>query len=241
MSVVHFILTSIVISAGLFYIYQYLRKQRQNGLSKNTLLHIYRIDDGNQHTIIFAPDYNSNWFDELDKKYSWDNFDMYDNRLWQYIYQLIDPLPELAKGKTVSDIDFFNQLTRGQKVIYTFLLFNGETDNGGIYQFFFNRPEYYFAALETLKELKLDQLSQDYEKCVNELLGSVRSFVKQKKTFNNPKFKLEKRIQSFIDGYINIPSAEIIQEYYYKEAFKKQLYQIVIAYIDQHLDQFVKS
>src|SRR5687767_15934473 len=57
----------------------------------------YSINDGNQDKIIFAPIYNKEWFDGLDKKYSWDNFGAYDNRFWEYMYNLFDTLPALAK------------------------------------------------------------------------------------------------------------------------------------------------
>ena len=111
----------------------------------------YSINDGNQTELFFAPDYNKQWFDELDKKYSWENFGPYDNRFWEYMYNLFDTLPGLAKGQTKSDHDFFNKLTRGQKVFYAVLVFGGDTDNGGVYQFFFNRRNF---VLQLLKHSK---------------------------------------------------------------------------------------
>lgn len=59
----------------------------------------YSINDGNQTELNFAPAYNKQWFDELSKKYSWDNFGTYDNIFFEYMYNLFDTLPALAKGK----------------------------------------------------------------------------------------------------------------------------------------------
>lgn len=201
----------------------------------------YSINEGNQTELNFAPAYNKQWFAELDKKYSWDNFGAYDNRFWEYMYHLFDTLPALAKGQTKSDHDFFGKLTRGQKVFYTVLVFGGDTDNGGVYQFFFNRPEFCFAALEAFKELKLDTLSKDYEICLNEFVGTADSYGKRKEIFDDPENSWEKKAKAFQEGYSDIKSAKVIEDYFYTDGFKKQYYKTVVDYIDQHLDQFVRK
>jgi hypothetical protein len=201
----------------------------------------YDINEGNQTELIFAPMYNKQWFDELDKKYSWDSFGVYDNRFFEYMYNLFDTLPALAKGQTKSNSEFFNKLTRGQKVFYAVLAFGGDTDNGGVYQFFFNKPEFCFAALEAFKELKLDSLSQDYEKCLDEFIGSADSYGKRKEIFNDPKNSWEKKAKSFQEGYSNLKSAKKIEAYFYTDNYKKTFYKTVVDYIDIHLNQFVKK
>jgi len=238
------IILILVVAAGII-LFRYFKVQENvsvptESISK-TQPDFYSINDRNQTELIFAPAYNKQWFDELDKKYSWDKFGAYDNRFWEYMYNLFDTLPALSKGHTKSDRDFFNKLTRGQKVFYSVLVFGGDTDNGGIYQFFFNRPEFCFAALEAFKELKLDTFSQDYEKCLNEFIGSADSYGKRKEIFNDPTFSWEKKAKSFQEGYADIKSAKAIEEYFYKEEFKKTFYKTVVEYIDNHLDQFVKK
>jgi hypothetical protein len=231
--------------AGGIVMYKYLKGQKSNSkVTENTTQtppEFYSINDGNQTELIFAPAYNKQWFDELDKKYSWDNFGAYDNRFWEYMYNLFDTLPGLAKGQTKSDHDFFNKLTRGQKVFYSVLVFSGDTDNGGVYQFFFNRPEFCFAALEAFKELKLDTLSKDYENCLNEFIGSADSYGKRKEIFNDPKFSWEQKAKSFQEGYSDIKSAKVIEDYFYTDEIKKVYYKTVVDYIDKNLDQFVRK
>lgn len=188
----------------------------------------YSINDGNQIELIFAPTYSKQWFDELDNKYSWNNFGAYDNRFLEYMYNLFDTLAVLAKGQINSDRDFFNKLTRGQKVFYALLVFGGDTDNGGVYQFFFNRPEFCFAVLEAFKELEFNTLSQDYEKCLNEFID----------IFNDSKNSWKIKAKSFQE---DIKSAKKIEDYFYKDEFKKTFYKAVVDYIDQHLEQFVRK
>jgi len=233
----------IVIATTGVFAYQYFKRQKSKSSETVTTTHpdFYSIDEGNQTELIFAPAYNKQWFDELDKKYSWDNFGPYDNRFWEYMYNLFDTLPALAQGKTKSDRDFFNKLTRGQKVFYSVLVFGGDTDNGGVYQFLFNRPEFCFATLEAFKELKLDTLSKDYEKCLNEFIGSVDSYGKRKEIFNDPNNSWEKKAKSFQEGYADIKSAKTLQDYFYEPDFKKYYYKTIVDYIDQHINQFVRK
>jgi hypothetical protein len=235
----------ILVVAGGIILYEYFKGQKSTAevteSTAQTPPDFYSINDGNQTELNFAPAYNKQWFDELDRKYSWDNFGAYDNRFWEYMYNLFDTLPALAKGQTKSDEDFFNKLTRGQKVFYAVLVFGGDTDNGGVYQFFFNRPEFCFAALEAFKELKLDTLAKDYENCLNEFVGSADSYGKRKEVFNDPKNSWEKKAKSFQEGYSDIKSAKVIEDYFYKEEFKKQYYKTVVEYIDKNLDQFVRK
>ncbi|ULQ57140.1 DMP19 family protein [Flavihumibacter rivuli] len=235
----------ILVVAGGIILYKYFTGQKSSlKVTENTTQtppDFYSINDGNQTELFFAPAYNKQWFDELDKKYSWDNFEAYDNRFWEYMYNIFDTLPALAKGQTKSARDFFNKLTRGQKVFYSVLVFGGDTDNGGVYQFFFNRPEFCFAALEAFKELKLDTLAKDYEKCLNEFIGTADSYGKRKEIFNDPKFSWEEKAKSFQDGYSDVKSAKVLEDYFYTDDFKKVYYKTVVDYIDNNLDQFVKK
>jgi hypothetical protein len=230
---------------AVFLLFEKLRnKQARQAENKNQAQpfqpDFFSINDGNQKDIVFAPEYNQQWFDELDKKYSWDNFGAYDNRFWEYMYNLFDTLPALAKDKTSSEMDFFNKLTRGQKIIFSVLVFNGDTDNGGVHQFFINRTEFCFAVLESFKELKLDKLARDYEVCLNEFIGTTDSYAKRKAIFNDPGNSEESRWQSFKDHSNDMTSGKYIEEYYYKDDFRKELYKTVVDYIDNHLGQFVR-
>lgn len=238
------IVATVVLAIGGFLFRQYKRSKEkpseQGQDNKKSPLDFYSINDGNQTELVYAPAYNNEWFDGLDEKYSWDKFSPYDNRFWEYMYQLFDTLPGIA-GKTGSDRIFFTNLTRGQKMFYSLLVFNGEVDNGGVYQFFFNRPEFSFAVLETFEELKLNKLKSDYEKCLNEFIGTKDSYSIRKQLFNDTNKDWSKRWKSFTDGYETVQSGKIIEDYYYNDGFKKELYKTFVDYVDTHFDQFVRK
>lgn len=233
-----------IIAIGLFLYRQYKIKKTKNSISSENEVEtpntFFSINEGNQKELIYAPKYDSEWFEELNKKYSWDNFDEYDNIFWEYMYQLFDTLPEIAE-KTENDTEFFNNLNRGQKVFYSLLAFNGDTNNGGVTQFFFNKPEFAFAVLETFEELKMTKLKNDYEKCLNEFIGTANSYSKRKEIFNNTNLNWEKRWKAFTDGYDDIESASILEGYYYDTEFKKDLYKTFVEYADRNINQFVRK
>ena len=216
----------------------------ENPIKQNQEIEIpktfYSINDGNQELLIYAPEYDKEWFEKINLKYSWDKFDEYDNKFWEYMYQLFDTLYEIAQ-KTENGMDFFTNLNREQKVFYSLLSFTGDTDNGGVTQFFFNKPEFAFAVLETFEELKLEKLKTDYEKCLNEFIGTSNSYSKRKEIFSNSNLNWEKRWKAFTDGYDDIKSAETLEDYFYDTEFKKVLYKTFVEYADKNMKKFVRK
>lgn len=230
-----------VIGTVIIVIRQFQKRSIQiNDVDANIPADIYSINDGNQDSLIYFVDYDKEWLDELDKKYSWEDFGPYDNRYFEYMYKLFDELSKQSpEGE--SNAEFFNKLTRGQKIFYSMLVFGGQVDNGGVYQFFFNNPEFALAVLESLEELELDILKTDYEKCIQELLGTVDKLKARRESFNDDTEDWEKRWKSFSGGYSELPSAQVIEDYFYKEENKKMRYKRMVEYIDNHLELFVKK
>jgi hypothetical protein len=110
-------------------------------------------------------------------------------------------------------------------------------DHGGVWQFFYNRPEFTIATLESLEELKLTKLKLDYEKCVDEFIGTTGSYSTRKDISKYAK----NRWTSFKGGYKIIKSSETIEGYYYDKEFKKELFKTLVEYIDKNLDKFVRK
>jgi len=201
----------------------------------------HSLDDGNQHDHIFTPDCPQQWFDEINRKYDWNQFNVFDNKFLEYAYQLNDPLLEQAVNRGIDHPEYFKLLNRGQKIFYCVLLFNGETDNGGVYQFFFNRPEFSYAVLESLKELQLDALARDYTACLDELMDTTNSYNDRKRLFNDAGNSWAQRWEAFRGGYNEMKSAAKIEAYFYQDPFKIALYRTMVEYIDKHLSLFVKQ
>ena len=89
----------------------------------------------------------------------------------EYMYKLFDET--LEKSGIEDYTELWNKLNREQKMFWSFLAFNGDTDNGGVYQFIFNRPEFIVAVAETWEELELAELKEDYAEVLRELSGKI--------------------------------------------------------------------
>src|SRR3954471_783291 len=129
------------------------------------------LDDGNQTDRIVAPTVDRATLDKIASTYKWSRFDIYDNRMWEYMYVLQDPVLKKVRTKRIKTL--WLKLTRPQKVFYAFLIFAGETDNGGVWQFLFNYPELSIAALEAFDEIQAATLASDYRATLEEILGKA--------------------------------------------------------------------
>lgn len=182
----------------------------QNMIS-NTKNDFYSLDDGNQNELLVSIEISKKWLDSLKNVYDWNEFDEYDNRMWEYMYKLFD---ETVEKSGIQDNDkLWEQLSRPQKVFWAFLAFNGDTDNGGVDQFVYNRPKFIYAVLETWEELKIQELKTDYDVILNEL-----------KKRNNNKGMLK--------------SALKLEEYYYDKEYKRIIHKIVSDYIESNIEMF---
>src|SRR6478735_2364556 len=108
------------------------------------------LDDGNQTDLMVAPTVERATLDRIQSTHKWNRFDEYNNRMWEYMYALQDPVLKKVRAKRLRTL--WLKLTRPQKVFYAFLAFAGQTDNGGVWQFLFNYPELSVAALEAFDE-----------------------------------------------------------------------------------------
>ena len=217
----------------------YLIRKNKTSIARETLKapsKMYSLNDGNQSNLLISVNINSEWLKSLKEKYDWNNFDEYDNRMWEYMYKLFDEAMEKSEIRDYNKL--WNNLNRQQKIFWAFLSFNGDTDNGGVYQFVFNKPEFLVAVNETFKELGLKKLEVDYYNVIKELTGKKSKIDELKSVFNNQSTSWNKRWNSFAEGYKELKSAEVIEKYYYDKEFKKTLYKTVSDYIEQNIDKF---
>jgi len=196
------------------------------------------LDDGNQHERLLAPAVKLDKLVEIVATYKWsDAFNEYDNRMWEYMYALIDPLR--AKTK-LSHRALWDKLNRVQKVFYVLLDFNGETDNGGVWQFLFNSPEFSLAALEAMNEIGAKNLARDYQATLEEFMGKARSLSDLRKRFDDKNLNSEKQWQAFAEGYQELTTAKTIQKYFFTPKFKKTLFKQMSDYIEESYHLFAK-
>ncbi|MEL6560390.1 MAG: hypothetical protein AAFQ94_19525, partial [Bacteroidota bacterium] len=84
---------------------------------------LYSINDGNQNEKFYFAKLDQQWLDDLKAKYSWDDFNTYDNRMWEYMDKLFDQVIENCNAS--SNEELWQKLNRPQKVFWSFLAFGG--------------------------------------------------------------------------------------------------------------------
>jgi hypothetical protein len=195
------------------------------------------LNDGNQSELILAPAISGSAIETIQAKYKWNRFDEYDNRYWEYRYAPIDPVLNKAHVKRVKSL--WHKLTRPQKVFYAVLTFDGQIDNGGVWQFLFNYPELSLAALEALSEIESHRLVADYRITLEELLGKAKTFadLRRRATQKGP---TAQKWAAFMEGYDQLQTAQAIEKYFHAKKFKKELYQQVCDYIERRMDRFAR-
>jgi len=211
-------------------------KRKSSGEPARGLL--LSLDDGNQHDLRVAPDVSLEELVAIHLGHKWSNFDEYDNRMWEYCYKLLDPAVQKARAKRMGDL--WRKLNRAQKVFFTFRVFVGEVDNGGVWQFLFNNPELACAALEMMHEIGARKLANDYQTVLGELVGKGDSVSKLRKRFNDRQLDSAKRWQAFAEGYGQLKSAQPLEKYFYTSRFKRSLFRSMSDYVESSFHRLAK-
>jgi hypothetical protein len=125
-------------------------------------------------------------------------------------------------------------------VYFTLLSFESQVDNGGVYQFLFNQPELSILALDAMRIVHLDTLSNDYEVVLNELFGKSETIDQLRGKFQDGKEDWKNRWNSFVKGYKELPSAKVIEDYFYNPDFVKSFHAKIIEYLKENRKNLYK-
>lgn len=159
---------------------------------------------------------------------------------WAYRVLIFDKLP--LPSNITHDL-FWKKMTKPQQVIYTLGIFIEQTNNGGIWQFFFNQTEYICAvgeAFETFSNMNL--FNTYYTRCFNELAEILQNGVFEQicEVWNNQALPFEERWKAFKSGQTHIPHHTEFETYFYSEEGKNRLYRdFVNKYIEQNLGAMI--
>jgi hypothetical protein len=197
----------------------------------------FDINEGNQHELNYFVTIKKKQLDDIVDSYKWDEYDEYENRATEYMELLFDNLTEKHQGKVRSH-KFWKELTRGQKIFWSYLAFEGEVDNGGLFQFLHNKPEHLHSARQVMVELNQTKLLKDYDIFLDEIQRKNRKLSWNSWLSNNPFASTKNRIQSFSDGYKILESPKLISSYFYSDEFKKQWDKSMCDYIESNYGQF---
>lgn len=106
-------------------------------------------------------------------------FSGYCERLLFKNEKLLDLLQQFVGRK--DDPACWNQLTEGQRILYSLAALDGQVKNGGITQFFWNCPDLIFPASDALAALRYSELSVAYEKALESLMGKKDTWLDLRK------------------------------------------------------------
>ncbi len=235
------LIIGIIIVIGIFLVFMLKKNSNSSASSELNFVfqkpkRLFSLSDGNQKELIISADATKEWLNSTKSKYDWNEFDEYDNLLWEYMYELFDkPVDKQA------DEDYWtlwNKLTREQKVFWAFLAFSGDTDNGGINQFIFNKPEFIIVVAEMWNELGLEKIASDYESFLKELSGKSGNLNEIKDHFTLDSDIWKKIVSPFSNEKIELNSAGKIENYFYDKEFRKEVYKKVADYIENNIDKF---
>jgi hypothetical protein len=93
--------------------------------------------------------------------------------------KLVELLQRFAGGK--DNLECWNRLTQGQRILYSLAALDGQVKNGGITQFFWNCPDLIFPASDALAALNYSELSVAYEKALESLIGKKDAWLDLRK------------------------------------------------------------
>ncbi|HTF80521.1 MAG TPA: hypothetical protein VL947_02310 [Cytophagales bacterium] len=199
----------------------------------------YSLNQGNQNQLILDPGKTIDWIELTKRNYSWEKYSEDDNRLDEYMEYLFDVLPDLGNASD-DDLDFWEQLTKGQKMFYSILVFEGAVDNGGIFQFFWERSEHIYAFDEVLEILQIQPLQDDYNRLVDryEIVAKQLEALRMGINYNNKKWEQHYH-EAYDQGMAIFGEDYELEGYYYDAEFKKQFHKAFCDYIEHHLEEFI--
>lgn len=202
----------------------------------------YKIKNGNQNKVKLHAEISKAWLAQTYEQYNWDEYDVYDNPAHELYEELIEEIveDEFEKSSLMSFTLIWNKLNKYQKTLSVYFGFEGQVDNGGIYQFFFNVPEHKVSFLEACNELGLTKLKELYQESLNDFNLSKNSYNKRKRIFNDESIEWSERYGTFSDGRKEINNSSVLEDYFFSDANKKEIHLIISNYIYKNLSKFAK-
>ncbi|MBN8826566.1 MULTISPECIES: DUF4375 domain-containing protein [unclassified Spirosoma] len=220
---------AVVLAVGSF-VWRFIR-------SRLRIVKQFDINQGNQSKLIHSVTVEKEQMNDITISHNANSYDSIGNAINEYTELLFDNMAKEHRGEERSH-EFWLELTRGQKVFWTYLVFEGEVDNGGLFQFMHNSPEHLYAARQMMVELKQERLLTDYNIFLKEVEEKRTQLRWNTWRSNNPFYSQQKRLQAFSEGYKILKTPEIIEAYFYEDDFKGQWRKAMCDYIKRNADQY---
>jgi Domain of unknown function (DUF4375) len=211
------------------------------------------ITKNNQTELIYYAEIKREEIDKLKAQFDWHDYTSYPNLQSELSEMLFDPLTTRAYKEKINEETLFNALTKPQKVIYALNAFEGQVNNGGIYQFFWNIPEFSLAVEQALEAIQFDKLLENYRKVKEEFNKKEAKLeaLKHKSALSSMKYSLKQfflsiigkeekglrrtGFESFVEGCDEMKETDWFNDYFYD--IGKELHIAESNYILKNLDK----
>ena len=220
----------ILIAVCIFLIFLALKKRTKVSLIRP--FELVTLESESQSTE-YLPKVPGKWLTEIETKYKSVDYKVHPNEYAEIMDKLCGDVYSQSKywKQNLSHSEFLRKLTKEQRIIFALANFEGQTNNGGVYQFLFNQPELSLIALDAMIITRMDTLAKDYEHVLHELFGKTETIGELKKKFQDNSRKWTSRWNAFVEGYNEIKSAEVIEGYFYDAEFINQFHKRIVEYI----------
>ena len=192
----------------------------------------------------YLPKVPKNWLPDIEKEFDVKELNDYPNEYTEIADKLCNQVYTNSKywENNLTHSDFLKRLTKEQRIFFALVNFEGQTNNGGVYQFLFNQPELSFAALDAMLITKMDSLARDYEAVLHELLRSKGKITELKAKFNDNSRDWNSRWNAFVEGYNELKTAAVIEGYFYDDEFVRNFRSKMIEFVkSNHKNLFIEE
>jgi len=193
------------------------------------------ITEGNQTELKYSSKISRQTLKAVQSKYSWeDDYSPFDNLSTAYNEMFIDSLFELARQSGDEDEVFFNKLTKPQKVMHVLSAFEGQVENGGIFQFFWNIPHFHMAVLQALDEIRAEDLKRKYNQVLEEFVPHFDMIEQLREQAAIDDF--EASVDLYNQGREKLIHTKWFDTEFYDKANQKQFHQRICTYVEKNID-----
>jgi len=222
-----------LIAAAAFWFYT--SKNKNLVKAPNDFVMINTGKETNKH----LPLVDAGWILSLEQKYASKPWKAYPNEYTDQSEILCNQVYEPWKGE-VSHATFMSDMTNEQKLYFALINFESQTNNGGVYQFLFNYPELAIIALEAMEQAKMPRLANDYRKVLNEYFGKFDTIKELNNRFQDGSSSWDKQWNAFADGYKELTTTDVIEDYFYKKEFIKEFSEAMVGFVKDNQESLYK-
>jgi len=144
---------------------------------------------------------------------------------WDLAWEILEPI-NIATTRR-SEVGLSKRLSAGQKALYFFWYLDGEVENGGFIQFYFNKTDHYFPSI-------MEGLLFIQDKQMTKLLNDADTLYRK----NEKVFIRTKTISGFSKLYEKIPEFSALDDQYNK--LRDKTIARIVKYFKKNTKEFVR-